>query len=186
MSRSTVRQALYDYLTTGCQPGSGGVSGVSKVFRAMPWFIDGATWTPKVDIGAGAVVFLHFSDKAEVREADPAASVSSVVVGWKRVDYQVAVGVFYQYLIPSGQQATPLAGDEWVADLDATLEQLKAWIRADPTAGTGPTGDQSGVVFEMAQSPGDLTLPQDLPRWAPGKVFSFQALHMTVTEMIQA
>lgn len=182
MSRSTVRAALYDYLVTGCSPGAGSVTGVSKVFRAMPWFIDGATWTPSVDIGSGAVVFLHFPDKGEQREADPAASVSTQVVGWKRVDYQVAVCVLYQYLIPSGQQGTPLAGDEWVLPLDTTLQELESWIRADPTAGTGP----QGAVFEMAQSVGDMSLPQDLPRRPPGKVISFQALHFTATEMIQA
>lgn len=186
MSRSTVRAALYSYLVAGCTPGTGSVAGVSKVFRAMPWLIDGATWTPKADLGSGSVVFLHFPDKREERLADPAASVSTSVVGVKQIDYQVAVCVLYQYLIPSGQQATAMAGDEWVLDLDSMLEQLEALIRADPTAGTGPGGDNSGTVFEMAQSPGDLSLPQDLPRRLPGKMVSFQALHLTATEMIRA
>lgn len=182
MSRTQVRQALYAYLVQGCSPGEGSVTGVSKVFRAMPWLIDGRTWTPSADLGAGTVLFPHFTDKSETRESTPAASVSSEVVGWKRVDYQVAVGVFYQYVIPSGTQSTQYDGDEWVLQLDKTLEELEAWIRADPTAGTGP----GGVVFEMAQSPGDLSLPQDLPLKLPGKMISFQALHFTATEVIQA
>lgn len=186
MSRTTVRQALYAYLAAGCAPGTGSVTGVSKVYRAMPWFIDGATWTPNVDLGAGSVLFLHFPDKREERVADPAASVSSTVVGVKQVDYQVAVCVLYQYLVPSGSQTPALNGDEWVTNLDTTLTQLESLIRADPTAGTGPSGNGTGTVFEMAQAPGDLTLPQDLPRRLPGKILSFQALHLTATEMINA
>lgn len=182
MSRSTVRQALYDYLAAGCTPGLGIVKGVAKVYRAMPWLIDGATWTPSAELGSGSVVFLHFPDKREQRVADPASSVSTSVVGVKQIDYQVAVCVLYQYLIPSGTQAVQYDGDEWVGPLDSMLEQIEALIRADPTAGTGP----GGVVFEMAQAPGDLTLPQDLPRRLPGKVLSFQALHFTATEMIRA
>lgn len=182
MSRSTVRAALYDYLVTGCAAGTGSVTGVTKVYKAMPYFIDGATWTPSRELGSGSVVFLHFPDKREERAADPAASVSSSVVGVKQVDYQVAVCVLYQYLVKSGSQATELNGDEWVDELDATLESLEAWIRADPTAGTGP----QGAVFEMAQAPGDLALPQDLPRRMQGKWISFQALHFTATEMINA
>lgn len=182
MSRSTVRQALYAYLAAGCAPGTGSVTGVTKVYRAMPWFIDGATWTPNINLGSGAVLFLHFPDKREERVGTPAASVSTTVVGVKQVDYQVAVCVLYQYLIPSGSQATALSGDEWVGPLDTTLTQLESLIRADPTAGTGP----QGAVFEMAQSPGDLALPQELPRRPPGKILSFQALHLTATEMINA
>jgi hypothetical protein len=180
VSRAGVRAALYTYLKNG------NVTGVTQVYRAQPWFIDGGTWKLSSELGSGAVLFLHFMDKAETREADPASSVSTQVVGWKRVDYQVALVVLYQYLIPSASQGVAYAGDEWVAPLDATLASLEALIRADPTAGTGPNGDQSGVIFRMAQEPGDLTLPQDLPRLANGKVLSWQALHFTVTELIQA
>jgi len=186
VSRSAVRQALYAYLQAGCSRGQGSVTGVDKVYRAFPWLIDGKTWAPSAALGSGTVVFLHFMDKGETRAADPAASVSSEVVGWKLVDYQVAVGVYYQYVIPSNTQSVQYDGDEWVLQLDKTLEELEAWIRADPTAGTGPNGDGTGAVFEMAQSPGDLTLPQDLPLRMPGKMISFQALHFTATEVIQA
>ena len=180
MSRATVRKALTDYLTTGTQGGP--VPGVTRVFKAQPWLIDGKTWNLAENLGSGAVLFVHFPDKDERREADPAASVSSTVVGVKRVDYQVAVIVLYQYLIPPAAQAQQYAGDEWVDALDATLDGLESWIRADPTAGTGP----QGVVFEMGQAPGDLSLPQDLPRLVGGKVLSWQALHFTATEVINA
>ncbi|HEY8976308.1 MAG TPA: hypothetical protein VIN75_18985 [Burkholderiaceae bacterium] len=181
MSRATVRAALYAYLQAGCA-GGGSVPGVTKVYRAQPWLIDGKTWNLSSDLGSGAVVFLHFMDKGETRQADPAASVSTEVVGWKQVDYQVALVVLYQYLIPSNTQSVQYTGEEWVDALDATLGGLEDLLRADPTAGTGP----GGAVFEMAQSPGDLTLPQDLPRLVNGKVMSWQALHFTATEMIQA
>jgi len=182
VSRAAVRNALYDYLTAGCTGAPGTVPGVARVYRAQPWFIGGSSWSLSVEGGSGAVAFIHFPDKNEQRVADPAESVSTQVVGWKQVDYQVAVVVLYQYLIPSATQAQQLTGDEWVDPLDATLDGLESWIRADPTAGTGP----QGVVFEMAQSPGDLALPQDLPRIVNGKVLSWQALHFTATEMIEA
>jgi hypothetical protein len=185
VSRKTVRAALFAYLQAG-SAGGGTVPGVTKVFREMPPLVDGRNWNLSNELGSGSVLFPHFVDKGETREADPAASASTQVVGWKRVDYQVAIVVLYQYLIPSNTQATQYSGDEWVLQLDDTLDGLEAWIRADPTAGTGPNGDQSGVIFEMAQAPGDLTLPQDLPRLANGKVLSWQALHFTVTELIQA
>lgn len=182
MSRKSVRAALYAYLQAGCTPGVGSVPGVTKVYRAQPWLIDGKTWNLSSELGSGAVLFLHFIDKSETRIADPAASVATPVVGWKQVDYQVAVVVLYQYLIKSNTQTVQYTGEEWVDDLDDTLSGLEDLIRADPTAGTGP----GGAVFEMAQPPGDLSLPQDLPRLAPGKVLSWQALHFTATEVIQA
>ncbi|HWU23646.1 MAG TPA: hypothetical protein VN088_19060 [Nocardioides sp.] len=186
MSRATMRAALVEYLRGGCLGPGASVPGVTKVYSAQPVFIDGSVFKLYQNLGSGSVLFLHFPDKGESRAADPAASVSTEVVGWKQVDYQVAVVVLYQYLIKTGSQAADLDGDEWVEPLDATLDGLEALLRADPTAGTGPDGDGSGDVFEMAQSPGDLTLPQDLPRRGPGGIQSWQAIHLTATEMIRA
>lgn len=183
MSRATVRAALYNFFTAGCDPHTGSVPGVNRVYRAQPWYIDGKVFNLSNELGSGAVCFLHFPDKNETRISDPAKGVTPGVVGVKQVDYDVALVILYQYLIPTATQtADAVPEDAWVLPLDATLVGLEDLVHSDPTAGTGP----QGVVFSMAQDPGDTRLPQELPRLLPGKVLSWQALQFNVTEMIFA
>lgn len=153
---------------------TGAVSGVTRVYKAMPWFVDGSTWQLSSSLGSGAVVFAELpEDNGEVRIADP------VLEGQKEVEHFAALVVLYQFLIPSAAQDT-VSEDSWVDPLDATLDSLKAWIRTDPNLGN------PDVIFQAAQQRGDLSIKRDPPRRTSGKVWSWNALRFRVTEIITA
>ncbi len=177
MSTSAVRAALHSFFSIACQTNK--VPGVNAVYRAQPWYIDGSTWDLGAGSGSGAVAFLHLVSDRETRLSMPA------VAGEKQVDYDVALVVLYQFLIPSSSQISDaLPEDAWVGPLDDTIDGFKDLIRSDPTAGTGP--NPTGVIFQMGQDPGDLRITRELPRRSSGKVLSWNVLEFNVTEVITA
>lgn len=187
MSVAGVRAALSAYFTAGCDPATGSVPGVLRVYKAMPWFVDGSTWELNTNLGSGAVVFLHLSHRGETRLADPSEGVTPTVVGVKQVDYDAFLVVLYQFLIPSAAQTPAVPEDSWVDPLDATVQGLKDLIHKDPTAGTGPVvdgGDGTLRVFEMGQDDGDLSDDEPIPRRTSGKIWTWPVLKFTVREVI--
>lgn len=174
MSSAEVRAAITTFVATGCAAG-GSVPGVTKVYRAMPWYIDGATWNLSNELGSGAVLFVDLpEDGGDTRLSVPA------VQGEKSVDYLVALVVLYQYLIPSASQSPAVPEDAWVGPLDDTLDGLKALLRTDPNLGNPE------VIFQAAQSRGDLAVHRVAPRRAPGKVLSWNVLTFHAMEVITA
>jgi hypothetical protein len=186
MSIADVRAALKAYFVAGCAPGTGSVPGVSTFYGAIPWFVAGSQWELSTDFGSGAIAFLHLEDLGETRIADPSEGVTPGVVGMKLVEYQVDLVVLYQFLIPSASQADAAPPDSWIDPLDATMQALKDLIHADPTAGTGPNGTNTRVIFEMGQQPGDLKVPPQLPMRTPAKIWTWPVLQFSATEAIFA
>lgn len=189
MSVASVRAALGAYFTAGCDPVTGSVPGVLRVYKAMPWYVDGSTWELNTNLGSGAVIFLHLSHRGETRLADPSEGVTPTVVGVKQVDYDAMLVVLYQFLIPSASQSPAVSEDSWVDPLDLTIQGLKDLIHKDPTAGTGPVedgGDGTRRIFEMGQDDGDLSDDEPIPRRTPGKIWTWPVLKFTVREVITA
>lgn len=196
MSLATVRGAIAAYLNygTGTQTQDAAIPGLNKIYRAQPTFIDPTQWwILPPELGAGTVGYLHLAKVDEDRIALPA------VEGVKFVEYVVALVLIYRYQIPSGTQATPYEGDEWVDGQDETVEAIKAWIRKDPNLGTSPTtlftgqpgviyGQYPGAIWQAGQTPGDLSMTADPPvrDEEGGEVLSFQVLEFHATEAITA
>lgn len=175
MSISAVRRAIADYLNSA----GASIPGLSTCYRAMPTFLDPSRWwVVPAETGTGTLMFLHLARTEEDRIAYPA------VAGQKFVEYVCAMVMVSRYPIPSGSQAQQYEGDEWVDGLDATIEAVKAWVRADPNLGTG----SQGVIWQAGQSKGDLSMTAELPYRDEdaGEVLSFNVLEMHVTEVITA
>lgn len=195
MSMATVRAAIAAYLTTGIATSTqdAAIPGLNQVYRGMPTFIDPSRWwVLPPELGSGTIGYIHLAKVDEDRIALPA------VTGGKFVEYVVALVLIYRYMIPSGAQVPPLDGDEWVDGYDATLEGVKAYIRADPHLGTAPataTNDTGviydrfpDVIWQAGQTQGDLAMTSDLPFRDEdgGEVLSFQVIEFHVTEAITA
>lgn len=192
---ASVRGAIAAYFNTATPGGvSAPIPTLNKVYRAMPTFIDPARWWQlPVQLGEGTIGYLHLAEATEDRDSLPA------VTGSKMVGYTVALVLIYRYLIPSGSQAVALDGDEWVDELDACLEGIKALIRLDPNLGTSPTTvvtGQPGVVYsqfpgavwQAGQDKADLRLQADLPARDEdaGEVLAMQILEFHAYEVIEA
>lgn len=196
MSVASVRGAIAAYLNagTGNAVQDAAIPGLNKVYRAQPTFIDPTQWwILPPELNAGTVGYLHLAKVDEDRIALPA------VEGVKFVEYVVALVLIYRYQIPSGSQATPYEGDEWVDGQDETVEAIKAWIRKDPALGTAQATLWSGqpgviydrypgVIWQAGQDKGDLSMTADPPvrDEEGGEVLSFQVLEFHATECITA
>jgi hypothetical protein len=198
---ATVRGAIAAYLNTGVgtpiqdggSPQDAAIPGLNAVYRGMPTFIDPSRWWQlPTELGSGTIGYLHLAKIDEDRIALPA------VEGVKFVEYMVALVLIYRYIIPPGTQ-TPYVGDEWTEGYDATVEAVKAYIRADPNLGTAQAtlwsgelgviyGQYPDAIWQAGQAKGDLSMSADLPfrDEEGGEVLSFQILEFHATECITA
>lgn len=171
MSRRTVRAAIQTYL----QGGLPGIVGLQRVYRAMPWFVDGViAFNHVANLGNGAYAFINLTRSDETRKAVPA------VQGIVSVHYDVTIVVCYQFLIPSAVIDPTITEDEWVDACDDILQGIKNRIHADPNLGS------PGTIFLAAQTPRTLTINSDDPRLESGAVYSWHTIDFQVTEIIQA
>lgn len=188
MSQGAVRKAIAAYLNGGI-PAS--LPGFNHCYRAQPTFLDPTKWwVLPADLGVGTLGYLHLAMVDEDRIAYPA------IEGQKLVEYTVALLLISRYPIPTGSQAVALQGDEWVDGWDDTVGSIKAYLRADPHLGTGPVfppsgpaGDGSEVIWQAAQSRGDLRMTSgDMPvrDENAGEIFNFAVLEFRATENITA
>lgn len=178
MSAATVRQQLVDFLSA--PP----ITGVQKWYRDEPTFAAGETWDLRANNGWGAVGWTHITDESEERLTLGAQTPTAAAAGQKKITYRVGIVVQFQWLVPSG--TTQDSADAYIDPLDGLIEAIKARLRSDPKAGTGP--GLAGVIFEQSQDPGDLHVARDLPKLAKGggKVIAWQLIETTVTEIITA
>lgn len=125
MSRATVRAGIATWLT-------GQVPGINTVYRGQRRIIPATAFT-KGQVGApfGAVAMVHILNEAENRIA-----VGGAQAGWKRLDYQVEIQLFFRWTSPARSANTDSdSGLEATDAFDAIVDALKARIRADRTAG---------------------------------------------------
>lgn len=168
MSIATVRAAVTTYLQDAVIPG------LNRVYAAFPWYIDGETFNLAANLGNGAIAYVHLADSEETRWTVPA------VQGVKRVHYEVAVIVAYQFLIPSADVDATMSEDDWVNALDVILQGIKDRIHADPQLGAPAT------VFLAGQTNNNLRIHSEMPRRLPGKILSWHAVEFQLTEVITA
>lgn len=190
MSYAAVREAIVDYFSAAT------ITGIQKVYRDMPWFIEAAQWQIEVPVTEpapgdvprtwAAVAFVHIDQSAESRITVGAPGPSTTpadAIGYKEVRYVVSLGMQYQYLVPvvlpDGYEA-----DAWVDGLDTIIDTVKSLIRADPLLGT----NGSGVIFQAGQDDLDIRVESDFPISDPvgNRVYSFHRVAFNVTEIINA
>jgi hypothetical protein len=167
MSYTTARAALVAFFT--------GIDGIQRMYADAPWIIEGANWQLNAGTTYGAVAFIHIDQSSEARITLPAQT------GQKQISYTVSLLIQYQYMIPP-YLALGTSEDAWVVGLDLIVDAVKAQIRSDQKAGTGP----AGVIFQQGEGTSDLRVAQDLPIADEDRVYSYTRVEFDVTEIITA
>lgn len=127
MSRLTIRKGIADWLRDN-------VSGLNTVYAGLPRVIPATAFFPNTPGSvSGAVCCVHLP-------ADDEARISSggEHAGWKRLDHTVELQLFFRHVAPATIAAgdgTADAGIVATEAFDELVEDLKARIRADRTAG---------------------------------------------------
>lgn len=167
MSSADVRAALFTYFSTAA------LTGVRRVYKASPWWVDGNEWNFAVDQGSATVAFLHIAEESESRNTVPA------IFGQKMVTYKVLFYILFQYLIPAAA-TDGVSEDDWADPLDATIDAVKVLIRADPNFGA------PDVIFQAGQDLSDLKTQRDVPFIMAdgGSLGSWNSITFTVDEIV--
>ncbi len=182
MSDRKLRDALVTFLAEPALPG------MQKVYRDMPWLLDGGEWNLAAQGGWGAIAYVHIDDAKESRITFGGENGEGMPTGQKRIDYTVSIVVAYQYVIPT---TVPDGQDEsaWVDPLDALLDALKDRLRSDPTLGIGSAASfADAAVFQAGQNDGDIRLTRDIPRLdrKAARVWSWSRVEFDAVQIITA
>lgn len=151
------------------------ITGMTKVYKGEPFFVDAAEWNLAATGGWGAVGFVWIDDESESRVTLPA------LTGSKAVEYQAMLAVMYRWQRQSND-VTLGDYDAWIAPLDTIIDAVKTRLRSDPTLGS------PGVIFEAAQGHNDLRVRWDPPMLSAGAgiVNCLAAVDFKVTEIVTA
>jgi hypothetical protein len=167
MSDKAVRLAIQEFFAYPELPG------IQRVYKDIPWFIDGAQWDVASNNGWAAVAAVHLSTSNESRATLPWKT------GQKEVDHTVGLVVQYQYLIPP-QFTHDEAEDVWVDGFDTVIDGIKDRIRSDYTF------NNPAVIFQAGENKNDIRITRDAPYIDKGRVLVWAVLEFDVTEIITA
>lgn len=160
MPSKQIRQAIHDYFV--------GTSGIAQLSKDEPYFTPGQAW---INNGLpGTACFVHIETQNE------SWVTLGGVLGQRRVIYDVALVVEYQYTI----QTTNPTFDGWVDGLDQLLDDIVLKLRQDPTLGCG--GD--GPVWQAGTENMDLVIQRQLPVRNAGKIWSTNFVMFKVNEIV--
>jgi hypothetical protein len=154
----------------------------ARVYRDWPWMFTADDWwnsIPDVEEDWGAVAAVHIDSSSETRLTLPAYT------GSKQITYQVALLIWYQYLIPDDLGLDE--ADQWVSGLDLTIDRVKARIRSDQTGGTG--GEpilQMGEGDNTGLGEPNIEITSDLPVVDDGIVYILTRVAWAAYEIINA
>lgn len=145
--------------------------GITTLYTDAPWEMTGDNWQ-KNDL-PGTPAFLHVEHITESRIA-----MGGEHGGWKRRDYQIALVLLYQYVIPSDVASK----DVWVVGRNTLIDNVIARIESDRAFGS-----VAGVpIFEAGNQDDGISATFDFPHWdtGGGKVRNWVRVEFKVTEMI--
>lgn len=167
MSTATVIAQIQSYLAP--------TPGLTVLFKDVPWQMTGENW--QTNSMPGTAAFLHIEHITERRIASGGEHG-----GWKQRDYQVAVAVLYQYLIPSDLGGA--SKDVWVDGRNALIDAITSRIEAD--RGFGSVG--GFPIWEAGNQDAGIEVRLDYPVWdkGGGKVRNWFRVEVKVTEMVPA
>ena len=167
MSRASVRQQIYDYLTQVNDNSPAYISGLNQVFKSFPKRINfQVNAFPGESSRAACVIFIE-------NETESRIAIGGATDGWKRVDYGVVLQIYHHSLQQDAEKA--------MDDFDVLIDGIKEYLRMDHNLGD-PTGN---IVWQGAE-PAINTLYGE-PSTSNGGATETQAIiRFIVTEMIQA
>ncbi|WP_284984295.1 hypothetical protein [Arthrobacter sp. efr-133-TYG-118] len=165
MSTTTVIAQIQSFLAP--------TPGLTVLFKDVPWQMTGENW--QTNSMPGTAAFLHIEHITESRIAQGGEHG-----GWKQRDYQVALVVLYQYLIPSDVASK----DVWVDGRNALIDAITTRIESDRAFGS-----VGGFpVWEAGNQDNGIEVNLDFPVWdkGGGKVRNWFRVEFKVTEMVPA
>ena len=145
--------------------------GITTLYKDAPWEMTGDNW--QTNNLPGTPAFLHVEHITESRVA-----MGGEHGGWKQRDYQVALVLLYQYVIPSDVTSK----DVWVVGRNTLIDNVIARIESDRAFGSvGGT-----PIFEAGNQDAGISATFDFPHWdqGGGKVRNWVRVEFKVTEMI--
>jgi len=165
MSTTDVIAQVQSFLT--------GTPGITNLYRDAPWEMTGDNW--QTNSLPGTPAFLHVEHVTESRIA-----VGGAHGGWKQRDYQVALVLLYQYVIPSDVASK----DVWVDGRNTLIDNVMTRIQSDRAFGSV----NGYPVWEAGNQDQGIEVNYDFPHWdhGGGKVRNWVRVEFKVTEMIPA
>lgn len=161
MSRASVRAQVASYVSSGT------ITDLNQVLTSFPSVINFQTnATPGQMSRAAGVVFIE-------SEQEERLALGGAHSGKKRVDYSVVIQVFHHSLQSQSENA--------MDDFDATIDDLKDWLRADHNL-----GDVTGQIVWQAAEPAISVAYGEPARTNGGATETWAGVRFTVTEIITA
>lgn len=159
MPSAQIRQAIHDYFVD--------TPGISQLSKDEPYFTPGQAWLNNGLPGTACFIHIESQDESWVTMGG--------VLGQRRVLYDVALVVEYQYrIVPNDPM------DGWVDGLDQLLDAVVLKIRADPTLGCA----DKGPVWQAGTEKMDVAIRRELAVKNNGKIWNTCFVMFKVNEIV--
>ena len=170
MSRSTVREAVRSWID------SAQITTLNQTLSSFPKRLNFQVNSfPGQNSRAAAVVFIENETESRIAIGGvESMSSGGAGLGWKRVDYGIALQVFHHSLQRNAEDA--------MADFDNLMDAIKTRLRA----GQHTLGDDDpSIIWQAAEPAIDVQYGEPLTNEG-GATETWAAIRFTVTEMIES
>lgn len=176
MPLSEVSNAVYAYL----EPNASNIPNLGTLYQALPKIANESDLFTNTfpGLGIGATIYMFFTAQEEERIA-----LGGAHNGRKFRHYNLGLLIVFKSDLPDTESGQ--------LSYNAFIDALTARIQADRTAGTAPSLQYDGVIFQWGegsvQAGGpDLQFDHFIPRTLDGGVTLFQSVgHITVCEVLE-
>lgn len=167
MSRASVRQQIFKYLTDNNNNSLNYITGLNQVFTSFPKRINFQVNSHPGQLSrAACVIFIESETESRI-------AIGGATNGWKRVDYGIVLQIYHHSLQRDAEDA--------MNDFDVLVDGIKDYLRMDHNL-----GDPTGTIVWQGAEPAINTAYGE-PSTSEGGATETQAIiRFIVTEMIQA
>jgi hypothetical protein len=170
MSRATVREAVRNWIA------SAQITTLNQTLSSFPKRINFQEKSfPGQNSRAAAVVFIENEQESRIAIGGVQSMASGGAgLGWKRVDYGIALQIFHHSLQRNAEDA--------MSDFDNLIDAIKERLRAGQhTLGV----DNLNIIWQAAEPAIDVQYGEPLSNEG-GSTETWAAIRFTVTEMIES
>jgi hypothetical protein len=170
MSRATVREAVRNWIA------SAQITTLNQTLSSFPKRINFQEKSfPGQNSRAAAVVFIENEQESRIAIGGVQSMASGGAgLGWKRVDYVIALQIFHHSLQRNAEDA--------MSDFDNLIDAIKERLRAGQhTLGV----DNLNIIWQAAEPAIDVQYGEPLSNEG-GSTETWAAIRFTVTEMIES
>ena len=167
MSRASVRQQIYNYLTSVNENSPAYISGLNQVFTSFPKRINfQVNAFPGENSRSACVIFIE-------NETESRIAIGGAHDGWKRVDYGIVLQIYHH--------SVQLDAERAMDDFDLLIDGIKEYLRRDHNL-----GDPTGTIVWQGAEPVIRGRYGEPATTKEGATETYAEIEFEVTEMIQA